>query len=382
MESFKEYLRFFPFFVLTVLVVPFDNTPKVIYVIAAFAVTFMLSILKVFDASAIKRYSCNLAFVAFACMSLLWVYGNFSFSATRLQSCALMYLLLLLSVKYCKQSDFAIHGTLLAILIGSVILMYSEFGNIASGMTALLTDADRMNTEALNSNAMGKYFAISAMICLYFTYSKRKLIFVPIFFAFAFCILMLKSKSATLSLVLGTIVFSYLFCARINNKKYFWIGLCVIVAVFIYLERKGVWGDTFIRMNRMFDFFFKGDSSDQSTADRAYLAEKSLELFWQHPIGGWGIGSANSLLGSYSHNNYAQLLMETGIIGFLLFYIPIFGIIKSLYRFRSDDLCLLMMAILAIFLLSDFNNTTYYHKIYYIVIGLSSSLAYRKLNSN
>src|SRR5699024_7296327 len=72
-------------------------------------------------------------------------------------------------------------------------------------------------------------------------------------------------------------------------------------------------------------------SGEDVTSGRTILYEKALNLFYENPILGIGwkefkqltYGLLSSTSGSHPHNIYIQLLVELGIIGFLLFVIPV-----------------------------------------------------------
>jgi len=92
----------------------------------------------------------------------------------------------------------------------------------------------------------------------------------------------------------------------------------------------------------------------------------SLPLFYEHPIVGIGVGMFPEVKAVYAHNDYVRLLVETGLVGCLI-YIAFFFylLIKSFLLFRvTDDLFEKQFA-LTIFILC----------IVYLLISFSDNLS-------
>ena len=70
-----------------------------------------------------------------------------------------------------------------------------------------------------------------------------------------------------------------------------------------------------------------GRLGDLSPGIRLDMTKDSLRMFSKRPVGGWGLGTFPTVYPSYrsfytnlfvneAHNDYAQLLVETGLLGF------------------------------------------------------------------
>ena len=126
------------------------------------------------------------------------------------------------------------------------------------------------------------------------------------------------------------------------------------------INNLSLFGQAFYRINNTF--------ISLSTAIRLDLFFKGISLFSVSPVLGHGIGSSSSLLfsKSYFHNNYIQLLVEVGVLGFIFYYSWLLYIIRQLWILKADKLASLLFSIMFVLLLSDITNTTYYHKVNYI----------------
>jgi O-antigen ligase len=92
------------------------------------------------------------------------------------------------------------------------------------------------------------------------------------------------------------------------------IALCVLIlSLLIFLDKGKVLGRL----------------GDLSPGIRLDIAKDSLRMFSKRPVGGWGLGTFPTVYPSYrsfytnqfvneAHNDYLQLLVETGLLGFAL----------------------------------------------------------------
>lgn len=376
--DFKSLLLY-AFVVLTVL---FDNTENTFYATFSFALLLLFTISEM-NKSAFNGLNLNILFPIWCFLSLIWS-TNPTGGFTRATTCAILTAVLVVFVIYSNKRDSSfVDSVLFVYVIGSLILSvmtYQTMQNI--GLLQMLAAVERLETDILNLNMLGKYFAIAAVICIHFIVSKGKLVYYIPLAIFVFFVLLTKSRSSLLSLAIGAFFYLYYYYKGIGNLKRYWIIIAAIFAVLFMLSKLTVWGDAFIRFEGMFDFFTtNGNSGDYSTEMRDLYLRKGLESIPESPIWGHGLGSVVDVMrrlvdstmtveDAYFHNNYVQIWSELGIIGFLLFYIPLYRIIKSLLKYTNDKNAVILLSIIIMFLFCDTNNTTYYHKIYYIFIGL------------
>ena len=67
-----------------------------------------------------------------------------------------------------------------------------------------------------------------------------------------------------------------------------------------------------------------------STMQREIMLKEGFEFFWNHPIFGGGekyFGSLTSTIYDYSHCNYIELLCNFGLVGFCVYYLPVFVVL-------------------------------------------------------
>ena len=171
-------------------------------------------------------------------------------------------------------------------------------------------------------------------------YKKAKKYFLLTLFAVLICgyaIILTGSKKALLSL--GILVTLWLILYYIGNGdkqfglfsfRHLWRVLLVVAvlgAVVVYLNGSFMESSAFAKLDRMF--------SDASSEDiRSGMYAEGFEIFKENPM--FGIGFRHfelvSSSGLYSHSTYIEILSCTGLIGAILFFIPILLAIGVILR--------------------------------------------------
>ena len=111
-----------------------------------------------------------------------------------------------------------------------------------------------------------------------------------------------------------------------------------------------------------------------STSDsRTKLWESALVIFYNNPILGGGEGAASkasvTLLGNYSHNVYLDILVNSGILGFISFLL--FFVINCMQTSKKNIYFILPMGIafmFPLFFINGFNTATFYLPLIYMSI--------------
>lgn len=371
-----ENIQFGLFLALVFLVGAFDNRPGANYIQWAFIPFFAVSILRFNQIRFTREYKLIIIFVLWSFFSLVWTV-SMDHSTERLQTVFLLGLLFISASTINFTDRLArFDYTLLSFILGTLFIIYLLRDVIGSAsLISMISDSERLKEDVANLNAVGKASAIGFLFCVYQIVSRKNRFYFVLLVLFLGIVFLTKSKSALLSTIIaGGFLFYKTFSGKVNKTKTF-IVIAIIVGVIYYVISKGLLGDAFVRLINMFNFFTSGDESmDMSTATRADFAFKGLKTFSESPILGYGIGSSYKLLnGTYYHNNYVQLLVETGIVGFVLYYGFLITILIRLFKNKGDDISYLLISFLIVFLFCDVTNTTYYHKINYVFYAIAVS---------
>jgi O-antigen ligase len=124
-----------------------------------------------------------------------------------------------------------------------------------------------------------------------------------------------------------------------------------------------------------------------SAGIRLYLAINAFQVFLEHPIKGVGVNNgqfylespANILAGKEknynSENNYSEMLLNGGIVAFLLYYVPIILLLYNLIRIDKNhplyNIRNMIITLLIIKLFSDIGLKSYNHFGHPLILVLS-----------
>ena len=185
-------------------------------------------------------------------------------------------------------------------------------------------------TGLWNGNDIGMKCALYVILILYFLSNNKKLI-IRLFLLISLPIPLnllyyTASRKAILMVVLGVSLFYYL---KHPNKK---IRNLIVICLGLYLvynvmmNNKDLYNAIGWRIEGALGLLNKSGQADSSALLRAKYIEVGINAWKQAPILGYGIDNfriinlhATGHL-TYSHNNFIELLVGVGGIGFLIYY--------------------------------------------------------------
>ena len=122
------------------------------------------------------------------------------------------------------------------------------------------------------------------------------------------------SRGGMLAFILEVALFAALTFAKRRSPRLALgsMGVCILILALLIFVGKGQ---------------VLGRLGDLSPGMRLEITKDSLRMFSKRPVGGWGLGTFPTVYPSYrsfytnlfvneAHNDYAQLLVETGLVGF------------------------------------------------------------------
>ena len=150
----------------------------------------------------------------------------------------------------------------------------------------------------------------------------------------AFCAVLMAStiflsgsRGGMIAFVLEIVLFAALTLVQRRNPRAALgsVAVCVLVLAFLVFVGKGQ---------------VLGRLGDLSPGTRLDMTKDCLRMFTHRPVWGWGLGTFPTVYPSYrsfytnlfineAHNDYAQLLVETGLLGFALMLWFLIGLYRN-----------------------------------------------------
>ena len=171
------------------------------------------------------------------------------------------------------------------------------------------------------------------------------------------------------------IIFYYFSSIRkignLNKVIYFIIGLFILSQFALYTINSPYF-------YRFFESFYYNDVS-LTDLHRYALAQDGIRLFYERPIFGWGADGFryfNNVDFTYSHMNFLELLVNYGIIGFILFYSMYFVIFKNFKALNSYEEKFVIsdkyifVFFLIVTLILDIGMVRIFERMYWLIISM------------
>ena len=368
---------FFLFLGMICLVYTHNILNKVIVVLfLSYSLMLLLGHRHIFTLS--KLSVAYIGWLVWASLSSIWAYREVNIKIVLI---ILLYVLITLALPqfFNDERDFVF----LAKTIVLATLLLAVFRIAFAGLNNLISN--RLTNDIINSNRFGMNIAYATVFCLYLgdkNYKRYLLLILP----WIFFIMISGSKSAVLSFVL--MVFTYCVCKnRINSKAFIKTVLAsiVLLACLLFFLRYVDWAYEILgkRLFGLFSAIFLHTEAGYSTDTRLDMIYDGLAFANKSPLWGYGLDNYKFLYGEtngwtvYAHNTYIEILVDLGIIGLVIYYVPRLYVMKRVMKrlYQNKEEFALAMALIMGMLFLDFvsvNINETYEQCLLIIIYLLS----------
>ena len=276
---------------------------------------FVLAMLTSTNKSSILKAPESKLLIAYTLYILVSTYVNEGYWEARIQFtkglkvASIFYLVYLLLDEEKKIKRSMIFLLLLGVLLGEHAVEQALTGTGWAGVTLDQKYADiRTRWTGIwdGSNGFALLFGVILPIGIeYFMGDRRKLVRLPALFSILMIstgIFLCNSRGSTVAVLCGLAFYAI---SRFSKKQ-------VAVVLVLCLALAGA-----LMPSRMQNV----DTGEESVRQRMWAWEQGLKMFKQNPLVGVGKGqfAKNNQELIQAHNNYVQVLSETGIVGFFLF---------------------------------------------------------------
>lgn len=252
-------------------------------------------------------------------------------------------------------------------------------------LTSDFSQLTRYGADLGNVNAIGLLIGFSTIFCFYFLIEERKLWLLPILFLMFTVILLTGSRKAFMFILLclTLVTLSKLKKGIASKVKTIIIASSIImIALYLIFNIPLFYEIVGYRMNNLLLFINGETVNEGSVYIRANMIELGYSLFIDRPFTGYGIDNFRHLyggaFGTYSHNNFIELMVGTGIFGLVTFYLTHLVILKDLLVVSKGKnyktLAYVFGSIIIAYIILSVGLIYYYDKQITIILGVSSIL--------
>ena len=239
--------------------------------------------------------------------------------------------------------------------------------------------SNRLGPPFDNQNGVAAFAVLGFSMPLYLLlFDHKKIRFIYIIPTLTSFLVGVSTGSRTF-FVISLLFLVVLFWFRFKNHKLIYlISLGVLVGLAILFINLPFMVSYKQRIVASFDTFFgKASKVDTSTLQRTVYTDYGFVLGSKNLFFGYGAEgfSIYSGVGTYSHSNYAELLCNFGLFGFILFYLPLLIIFLRIFINQKIDKAFIF-SFFIYYIIVSFTNVLYYKKIYYLVLSLLYYLAF------
>lgn len=252
------------------------------------------------------------------------------------------------------------------IVVSSFILAVISFG--------IGNSSGRLGTGVTNSINLAIVLCLSS---IFFSYKLNKGDGLKYMF-FLFCsfvlILLTETRSALIFSIMAFVI-CFVFI-RTGIKIWKKILLVLFVASFLYVGFESSFITKYThRFSDITEYNHGRYNSTSSVSVRLYYKNLGYTASLDKPILGHGIGTTRIFLkGSYFHDNYVELLYETGFWGIGLYVVMHIVVLVRAIKQKN-----ILSALLILFILFyGFFDVTYHNKVFYITYSLAILLLKNK----
>lgn len=357
-----------------------------IMLLGIFTLLFLMKKLKIYKAN--KVIFIYFIFSVFSLATSMWAVD---FDRATLKSLQLFLIVInMILISNVIRNYHIMHFFMYGILLGSFFNFIFAFEIVPTTME--IYAESRFQGTVGNANDLAIVMIISIFISIiYLSYEKEKcnnkILFYYQYINIILSLYLILLSVSKKGIIFGfSLVFIYVLTNMIEFKNIIRLvvaGLIGYIAFINFSNLDDFW-ETFSAIERRFTLFQEGISSGSSfgsTGLRLYFIRLGLEIFQEHPI--FGIGLNNFRLysgGYYAHNNYIELLVGTGVVGFTIFYAIYIYLFRKILQTINFDLKYMFIVFLIILLGMDIASVTYYNKLFMYLLLFIFIILERNIN--
>jgi len=253
-------------------------------------------------------------------------------------------------------------------LIGYSIYVYG----LADAINMMMGNRNlRLGKDINQENVFGMMNATTCMVAFYYLfYKKRFKLFHIAVLVLAFIFAMSSgSRKALLIICIGVLFLTY---KKYGIRKVYKVVCLILILSVLFFSaiQLPVFETINHRMEQMAHQLSGESGGDTSTGTRMNMIEDGWEIFKERLLSGYGADNYRlvSRYRTYSHNNFIEILVNFGLIGFVLYYLIYWNALKNLWKVKNDAGKALLCIFLVRFMM-EIASVTYYDKVHWVLMA-------------
>lgn len=282
------------------------------------------------------------------------------------------------------------------------VLRITELGIFTTAFAVILFSLGSLTEDRLgratemNANMLAILSVYGFVLCLYLR-KIGKFTTWSLWFRLGFyvlTILLTGSRKGLIMIFISSMVISFIYGKR-KLVRNILIGIVAMVVAYVAVMNVGfLYNAVGVRIENLLLYLGKGTIAESSLFSRVQLLEIAEYYIAKKPWTGYGYDCFKTVsgmaaggkvsgdgFGYYSHNNYTELLFGGGIIGLVLYYIPVVYLLKKLFtKLKVEPSIMYLLAIYISKLAVEYAYVSYYERVdaYIVAIILGCTLIARK----
>ncbi|MDC7230366.1 MAG: O-antigen ligase family protein [Sphaerochaetaceae bacterium] len=227
----------------------------------------------------------------------------------------------------------------------------------------------------LNPNDLGMKLAVAVIITYFYGLIKKKGFYLVLTVIFLLFSLLTGSRKVLIFITVGVIIVTFFSITEIGKFIRFSIisFMFILVVALLVMETEFFYEIIGYRFYQLLNALVLGKNDiDSSTATRLFLIDQGKLLFYKRPLFGYGIGTFGILNNSsYAHNNFIEILVGMGLLGFTIYYSIYFLVIRRLFfKIKLYPIAILAFSLFVPLIIVEYGVVTYYTEFYLILLSI------------
>lgn len=281
-----------------------------------------------------------------------------------------------LLVSYVDSLD-KLTGLIYACVFGGTVASLLVFSEFDPGYP------QRLGGSLGNENVTGVMIGLSCVFSFHLVLNERKYACLPSALVTLVAVLLTGSRTALLFVVVNGLLMTFFGTNRRFRSRLIWVLGTVFVGAFLcYLVLRVPLFYRVVgrRFESLLSLVLSSRTSEDSLQMRAYMIQYGLALARDRPLLGYGLDNYGVLIRdvigkqTYSHNNYVELLVGSGIVGVASYYSIHATLIAALVnRMRYNRrLASLFLSLMISILIIGYSSVQYYARHIFLVLSMAS----------